>query len=237
MRVLALSTSTVRGSVALVQDDQILGADSYQDLEHAERIFGAVERTFAMASCSPSAPVGFACDIGPGSFTGVRVGVASAKGMALARAAPLAGVVSLQAMAAAAFAQGVACELDVVLAVIDAKKGEVFLAAYASDLRALLTPRHLPRQALPATVQALVERGGPGEGAAQPAPGKLVVTGEVATELPDVAALVVRGPALDLPDAAWIARVAASRLAAGGDFDPASVEPLYVRAPDAKPST
>src|SRR5262245_57876164 len=107
MRVLALSTSTARGSVALVEDDRVLGADSYQDLEgHAERIFGALERTFGMASVSPSAPVGFACDIGPGSFTGVRVGVASVKGIALARSAPLVGVVSLQAMAAAAFIEG-----------------------------------------------------------------------------------------------------------------------------------
>lgn len=228
MRLLALSTSTARGSVALVEDGRILGADFYQDLEgHAERIFGAVERTFAMASLSPSTPVGVACDIGPGSFTGVRVGVASAKGIALARAAPLVGVVSLQAMAAAAFVEGGACAGDAVLCAIDARKGEVFLAAYASDARILLAPCHLSRQAVPALVQQLARR----------EEGKLILAGEVLAELADLVPLVIRGQAFDLPDAAWIARLAASQLAAGGDFDPASVEPLYVRAPDAKPLT
>jgi hypothetical protein len=64
-----------------------------------------------------------------------------------------------------------------------------------------------------------------------------VLVGEVLAELDDVASLVVRAPALDLPDAAWIARVAAPRLAQGVDCDPAGVEPLYGRAPDAKPCT
>jgi tRNA threonylcarbamoyladenosine biosynthesis protein TsaB len=231
MRVLALSTSTARGSVALVEDGRVLGADGYQDLEgHAERVFAAVERAFAHASVPSSAPCGFACDIGPGSFTGVRVGVASAKGIALARAAPLVGVISLEAMAAAAFVEGGAQAEDIVLSTIDAKKGEVFVAAYGSDLRAVLPPRHVARQALPALAERLATE-------ASGAPRRLLITGEMATEFPALARFVARGPALDFPDAAWIGRLAWARLAAGGDFDPAAIEPLYVRAPDAKPLT
>ncbi len=78
--------------------------------------------------------------MGPGSFTGVRVGVASAKGIAFALGVPVVGVVSLEAMAAAAFAAGEAGAGDVVLAAIDAKKGEVYVAAYGAGGEALVAP-------------------------------------------------------------------------------------------------
>ena len=104
MRVLALSTSTPRGSAALVRDGEVVAAVAYVDLQgHAERIFEAVDAVLAQAGEPRSAVEGLGCDVGPGSFTGVRVGVASAKGMALGLGLPLAGVVSLEAMAAAAF--------------------------------------------------------------------------------------------------------------------------------------
>ena len=218
MNLLALSTSTPRGSVALLQDGDVITATSYVDLQgHAERIFEAIERVLSDAGVSRSSIDALACDVGPGSFTGVRVGVATTKGIALALGKPLVGVVSLQAMAAAAFAEGAAGPDDVVVAAIDAKKGEAFLAAYDASLDLLVAPSHRP-----ATAEAF---------AALPLAKPPVIVGEIAAQL----AIVRRSPAIDLPDARWIARLAWPRVGRDAATDAADLEPLYVRPPDTKP--
>jgi tRNA threonylcarbamoyladenosine biosynthesis protein TsaB len=228
MKLLALSTSTPRGSAALLDGDRVLAAVAYDDLRgHAERIFAAIDEVLAAAGVARGALGALGCDIGPGSFTGVRVAVASVKGIALALGVPAAGVGSLEAMAAAAFA-GPAAPGDLVVPVIDARKGELFLAAFdAPGAPPRLPPRHLPRAEVPAALDSLDALG---------AGGRLVIVGEVAEELPELRPHRARGPGLDFPDAAWIGRVAAGRLAAAAPPDLALLEPLYVRAPDAKPA-
>jgi tRNA threonylcarbamoyladenosine biosynthesis protein TsaB len=224
VNLVALSTSTPRGSAALVRDGALVAASAYADLQgHAERIFSALDAVLEQAGEPRGAIHAIACDIGPGSFTGVRVGIASAKGIALGLDIPVVGVVSLAAMAAAAFASGQAGPGDVVVAAVDAKKAEVFLAAYDAEGAEILAPCARARSA---------------EAFAIPAPpggGRVLVAGEVAVGLdlpPGV--VLLRGDALDLPDAGWIGRLAAARLGAGAG-DPAGVEPLYVRPPDAVP--
>ena len=223
MKILALSTSTPRGSAALVRDGEAVAAVAYADLQgHAERIFQAIDAVLEQAGERRGTLDAIACDVGPGSFTGVRVGVASAKGIAFGLGLPLAGVVSLEAMAAAAFGAGEAGAADVVLAAIDAKKGEVFLAAYGHDGAARLAPA-----ARPLAPEAFALE--------PPAGGRLVVVGEVAAGLALPAGVrLARGPALDLPDAAWVARLAAARVGSPADAD--TLEPLYVRPPDAVPA-
>jgi tRNA threonylcarbamoyladenosine biosynthesis protein TsaB len=225
MKILALSTSTPRGSAVVLEGDRVLGTGGYVDLQgHAERIFEAIDAALAAAGLDRAALAAIACDQGPGSFTGVRVGVASAKGIALGLGVPLAGVISLEAMAAAAFGEGAATADDVVLAAIDAKKDEVFLAAYALEggaVRALAPPRCEPRTAAALTI--------PGETR------RIVLVGEVVATIDPLPHGLLRAPALDLPDAVWVGRLAAIRLAAGEDGDPALLEPLYVRPPDAVP--
>jgi tRNA threonylcarbamoyladenosine biosynthesis protein TsaB len=224
VKLLALSTSTPRGSAAIVRDGEPVAEVAYVDLQgHAERLFEAIDAVLLRAGEARTSIDALACDVGPGSFTGVRVGVASAKGIALALGAPLIGVVSLEAMARAAFAEGAAGPTDVVIAAIDAKKGEAFVAAWDASGAELLAPCTRP---LGPT--ALLLPGVP--------PGRLVVVGEIAAglDLPP-GARFLRGPALDLPDAAWIGRLAAPRLLSGAGADAAEIEPLYVRAPDAIP--
>lgn len=224
MNLLALSTSTQRGSAAVFDDGASLATIAYADLKgHAERIFAAIDEALAKAHLHRAELSAVACDTGPGSFTGARVGVASVKGIALALGLPVVGVLSLEAMAAAAFGEDAAGEGDVVLAAMDAKKNEVFLAAYALEdgsLRAILPP--CCRAAQPEALTL------PGEER------RVVVIGEVAAAM-DLRLSIARGPALDLPDAAWVARLAAARLAKGAGVDPAALEPTYVRAPDAIP--
>jgi tRNA threonylcarbamoyladenosine biosynthesis protein TsaB len=225
VKVLALSTSTPRGSAALVRDGEVLATVVYVDLQgHAERIFEAIDAVLAQAGETRGAIDALACDVGPGSFTGVRVGVASAKGIALGLGLPLVGVVSLEAMAAAAFAAGEAGALDVVLAAIDAKKGEVFAAAYDIRGATLLAP----------CVRA---QGSQAFAMAAPPGGRVVVAGEVAAEIAlPAGARLARGVALDLPDAGWVGRLAAPRVGAPGEAGVDAVEPLYVRPPDAVPA-
>jgi tRNA threonylcarbamoyladenosine biosynthesis protein TsaB len=230
-RVLAVTTSSPRGGVALVEAGAVLGLAEYTDLAgHAEQLFGALDRALAAVAPAGSADRaaraglhGLVCDVGPGSFTGVRVGVASLKGIALATGLPLVGVGSLEAMASAAFRRGLVPAGALVLALLDAKKGEVFAAAYDAAGAEALAPRHLLRAEAAALVATL----------GRPA----VVVGAVASELEGLDASIVRDPATDLPHAAEIAVLGAERLARApaASLDPASLEPLYVRAPDAKP--
>ena len=229
MRLLAISTSTPRGSAAVFDGDRLLGASVYTDLAgHAERNFLAAAEALGAAGLTAASIEAFACDIGPGSFTGVRVGVAAAKGMAIGRAAPLAGVGSLEAMAADAFARGRAGPQDIVVAALDAKKQELFLAGFDAAGAVCWAPRHVPRAEVAALVLA-------GPGASLPSGGLLRVVGEVAAEDPALAPYLLRAPSTDLPDAVAVGRVALGRLLADGGFDPELVEPLYVRPPDAKP--
>jgi tRNA threonylcarbamoyladenosine biosynthesis protein TsaB len=154
------------------------------------------------------------------------VGVASAKGIALALTLPTAGVTSLEALAAAAFGDGRASPGDRVASVLDAKKGELFLAVFDASLAEILSPTHVPRAEAPDALRPLLELG------------RLVIVGEATSELASLGSSEPRHEGeppipLDLPDAAWVGRVAAKRLAAGGGQDPAVLEALYVRAPDA----
>lgn len=233
MSLLAVTTSTHRGGVALLEADRIVGSATYVDPKgHAEQLFGAIERALAGEAATPSALSearaglrALACDIGPGSFTGVRVGVASLKGLAVSMGLPLVGVGSLEVMAHAAFRLGLVPPGSVVLATLDAKKGEIFAGAYDQDGLEVLAPTH-------------VARGDAGTLLARLPPGSVSrVVGEIAADLPELEPLFVRDPATFLPDAAELARLAARRLASTVNADPALLEPSYVRAPDAKPMT
>src|SRR5262249_11430260 len=154
-----------------LEDGELLAEAPYEDLRgHAERVVAAVEGVFASAGRRREELSAVACDVGPGSFTGVRVGVSFAKGIALALDLPAVGVGSLEAMAAATFGTNRAVDGDAVVAVLDAKKGEVFLAAYARSGIAILPPQHVAREAAWRSIADVAEAW------------NLVVVGEIAAE-------------------------------------------------------
>ena len=236
MKVLALSTSTQRGSAAILENDRVLGTSGYADLGgHAERIFSAISEALDAAGVKQSDLGLIACDIGPGSFTGVRVGVATAKGLALGLSVPLVGVGSLEAMADAAFATGAAKAQDVVVALIDAKKHEFFLAAYDAMGHTRLAPMHLPVQIAADTVRTELSRN-------YQEAFEFCLVGEAGLVDPALESRVLRSERFDLPDAIAIGRLGWRRFALStegmdkaGAFDPSLIEPSYVRPPDAKP--
>lgn len=209
--ILAITTATPRCSVAIVERDRVLAELDYEDeMKHAERLFPTLDTLFAEAGRTRDQVTRVACDIGPGSFTGVRVGLASAKGIAMGLAVPLVGVGSLEAMCAAALA--LTPEAAIACALIDAKRGETFLAAYDRAGTEVLAPRHT----LTGEAAAQVERG-------------WTFCGRAAVR--EGTAPIVDHPQCELPSAVWIARLAAQRSEDTVD----GLEPVYVRAPDAKP--
>ena len=222
MRLLTIDTSTRIGSVAAIDGASVLcSLQSTEQTAHAERLLALVQAVLGQAGWSLADLELIASGMGPGSFTGVRVGMATAKGLASATGLPLLGVVSLEAMAEAARRlQGA----RPVLALLDAKKGEVFAAAYQPDGSRLAEPVHLPRARVTDWIGTLsAERS------------ELVACGEVASELELPGIHVVRDPASDLPSPPSIGVLAQQQWAEAPHSRLHDLEPLYVRPPDIQP--
>ena len=126
MKILALETATLAGGAALLDGGQVVGQSLLNiELTHSERLMAMVDRLLQDCGWQVDDLHGLAVSIGPGSFTGLRVGVATAKGLALALGIPVAAVPTLDAMAATLpFAEAPVCPL------LDARKGEVYLSRY-----------------------------------------------------------------------------------------------------------
>lgn len=221
VKLLSISTSTSQGSAAVLEDDRVLASVSYSDPHgHAERLFPMIDEVLRAAGVERASLDAVACDVGPGSFTGVRVGVASAKGIVLALNLKAIGVTSLEAVAAAAASKQEIESSDILVAALDAKKGELFLASFDASLKALLDPIHIPRGQVDEVLRSCALE-------AEARGGRVVLAGELAGEL-------------ELPDAAWIGRLAWPRLMnrVAHDAEPrddaAELEAVYVRPPDAK---
>ncbi len=225
MIILGISTSSPRGTVAIVRDAEVVARIAYDGgTSHAERLFAAIDQVMEHAAVTRADLTALACDVGPGSFTGVRVGVASAKGIVIGLGLPVIGIGSLEAMAFAATATAAGRE---VLAIVDARKGEVFAALYDDVLSATWGPVHVARDASATLVELATAH-------------RALAVGEIVAAL-DGFSPPPRSEALDLPDAASMALLAARRLASPSSgqaaecFDAADLEAIYVRAPDAKP--
>ena len=113
--ILAFDTATDRATSALVGDGEVLG----ERVSRASTLLADVDALVRQAGAHPRDITGLALGIGPGSFTGIRIGLAAARGLALALDVPAAGVSTLAALAAGA---------PGAIAVIDAKRHEVFVA-------------------------------------------------------------------------------------------------------------
>ena len=129
MRVLAVETSTLAGGVALVDGERLV-AEYVLDVSvtHSERLLAAVDRVLADARWAPRDLEGVAVSIGPGSFTGLRIGVSTAKGLGWALGVPIAAVPTLDAMAAA-----VPWAAMPVCPVLEARRDEVYACLYRQD--------------------------------------------------------------------------------------------------------
>lgn len=127
MLVLAFDTTTPDGSVALLSDGLLLGEVGTSGASsHSLRLFPAIDFLLRQLSLGVKDVDAFAVAAGPGSFTGIRVGLSTAKGLALAADKLIAAVSTLKALAL----KGHSEERQSVAAMVDARKGEVFAGLF-----------------------------------------------------------------------------------------------------------
>ncbi|ACK51815.1 peptidase M22 glycoprotease [Methylocella silvestris BL2] len=225
MKILAIDTALQAVSACVIDDED----PDFESLEtiamergHAEALLPLVDRVMARVEGGFSELGRVSVTVGPGSFTGLRVGLAAARAIGLACEIPVVGVSTLAALAAPLIIHQTPGPVAVA---IDARHGNVYFAAFESDGRALVTPRLASaREAAEALRQEERRRETTqlvGSGAALVAieAEKLGVAVEVTAE-----ALV--------PDIIFVAR-----LGLLGDPDLAPPRPLYLKAADAKPQS
>src|SRR5271168_173459 len=131
MRVLALDAATEACSVALLSGEESIGRYTEDGRPHAQQILGMVEAVLAEAQVSLSMLDCVAASIGPGAFTGVRISVAVAQGLAFGANLPVIPVTTLEALAYPLIQSGA----SQVLACLDARMGEVYWGCFALDAR------------------------------------------------------------------------------------------------------
>ena len=129
MLILAFETSAKAGSVALLDDSKLLG-ESYQNtgLTHSQTIMAMAQDLIAACGHTPQDIQAVAVAAGPGSFTGVRIGVAAAKGFAWGAEIPCYGVSTLEAMA-----QSLGIYDGYICPVMDARRSQVYNALFEAD--------------------------------------------------------------------------------------------------------
>ena len=220
MTLLAMDTGQAACSVALWHEGKIV-AHRYTAMPkgHAEILVPMIEEVQTETRFAFEDLDALAVTVGPGTFTGLRVGLATARGIAMASRKPLIGVTTLEAIAHAARMEAVSNDA-LLAAAFDARRDEIYLQCFAGDGSARTQPslvtldtcnEHVPSSDVPVLCVGtgavlLVER--------------LVGAGRDA----------VSAQAAPLPDARCVAEIAAAR----GVTEDRLPGPLYLRAPDAK---
>lgn len=220
MLILALDTALEACSVALHDleaDRTLVRLQERMARGHAEALIPMVERALDEAEVAISDVDAFAVTVGPGSFTGLRVGISAARGFGLATGKPVIGIPTLTVLAAPLLAQD---DRVPVAAAIDARHGNVYLQMIGAAGRVLVTPR---ATSVKDAARSIAN-----------GPVRLVGSGaRLLTEVwPSGERLPVEIQIETMPDPVWLARLA-------GVADPARSEPrpLYLRDADAKPQT
>lgn len=214
MNLIAIDTALEACSVAVtgagrqpVLSSEIVGRG------HAERLFGMIAEAMDEASLAFADLERIAVTVGPGSFTGLRVGIAAARGLALVVQCPVVGIGTLEVHAASA--RGLAGPVPV-LAVLDARRGEVYGQPFAADG----APTGDPAVASPEFFAAQIADG----------------TFLAGAGADIVAAALPPGPTVPIvhrrlaPDIRVLAEIAFT-----AEVPSAAPRPLYLRSPDAKP--
>lgn len=226
MKILAFDTTMQACSASLNDTDKEAGQHSvYEALErgHAEAIVPMIESVMSVGECTYQELDCIAVTLGPGAFTGVRVGVATARGLGLSLDVDVYGLSSLHVMAAGVKARAdddFLSEFDRIVIAADARRGEIYVQSF--DLRC--TPLCEPEAIVPEQISDYTGAD------------KTFIAGNAGPLLEDVIPdgenQIVFGYSDLLPDAQNMGHLVIS-----GSGLKDSLSPLYLRAPDAKPQS
>lgn len=224
MLILAFETSAKAGSVALLQDGVLLG-ESYQNtgLTHSQTLMAMAESMLMQCGKTPQQVEAVAVAAGPGSFTGVRIGVAAAKGFAWGNNIPCYGVSTLEAMA-----ENLAVYSGYVLPVMDARRSQVYTALFRADggnLTRIMEDSAISLEELGETIKKL------------DLPVFLVGDGSILcyNTLKDQCKALILPPEHRMHQrAAGVALVAGKKIAAGEPGDGKALKPNYLRLSQAE---
>ena len=232
MHVLALDTTTRDGSVALVDEHHVIDerrGDAVRS--HAERLPGELVRLAGAHGLAISEIDLFAVASGPGSFTGLRIGIATIQGLALTTGRRIVAVSALEALAEST----ASTPATFVAAWMDARRHDVFTALYRITDAAAFSPERLVEVEEPivgnpaATLTRWRNR---------MRDASVMFVGDGAVLYADAISSCASAGWQVLPQvpllAGAIGRMAAARAERGDTIDPAAVHPLYVRRPDAE---
>jgi tRNA threonylcarbamoyladenosine biosynthesis protein TsaB len=222
MYILGIETATKTGGVAIVSEAGVLAEYTLNiEVTHSERLMSTVDRVLKDTGFTLANVDGFGVSIGPGSFTGLRIGLATIKGLAFATGKPVAAVPTLKALAwNIPFSRYPVCPL------LDARKSEVYAALFRHDGSDY-------DQEMPETVISLAEMAGTmnrdilftGEGAR-------LFAGEIEKIFGDRAHFASLSSTA--PSAASVAEIALMMLKAGQQTMPDALVPMYIRRPEAE---
>ncbi len=222
MLILGIETSTKTGSVAVVSEDGVVAQYSLNiEVTHSERLMATVDRVLRDTGLGMANMDGFAVACGPGSFTGLRIGISAVKGLALATGRPVAAVPTLQALA-----WNVPHAAFPVCPLLDARKNEVYAALYRFEGAALV--QTMPEAAIP--IADLAGR----------LPDNVLFTGEAARLYRREIEKQFGGRALfaplasAVPSAATVAEIGLDMIKSGKTADADVLTPVYIRRPEAE---
>ncbi|WP_278834627.1 tRNA (adenosine(37)-N6)-threonylcarbamoyltransferase complex dimerization subunit type 1 TsaB [Mitsuokella multacida] len=224
MSILAIDTATQVSSVAVASADKLAAELTMQaKLTHSETLMPHIKEVLRMANVRKEQLEGIAVSIGPGSFTGLRIGLAAAKAMAYALDLPIVGVSTLKALAYHYPVPGIR-----IVSLLDAQKGNAYRESYEWEEGTLMVVN--PVEVLP-IAEILAECAESGR--------ETVVLGDIAARRirgkVDLPANVTVAPAhLVMPRAACVAMLGLQELAAGHTDNVMNMEPVYIRRSEAE---
>ena len=214
MKVLGLDSAGSQCAVAVLDGERVASVRAEAMLHgQAERLVPLIAETLAAAAVTPAALDLIAVTTGPGSFTGIRIGLAAARGLALATGRPAIGIGVLDAYAAAV--PPPARQARTLIVAVESKRDEFYLQAFTAAGTALAPPAQVHPRDLAAWLPA----------------GPLLLAGDAAARLQAQLAGhdFVMAPGAQSVDAVWVARLGRAQ-ANGGAVEPP--RPFYLRAPD-----
>lgn len=220
--ILAIDTTSGSTGVALAAGGRVLASSVVEKpYRHSENLFSRIEEVLKEAGMGKGDLTGIAVTRGPGSFTGLRVGLATAKGLAYGLGVPLAGVSSLLAQAEPELGPG-----KITAPLFDAKKNQIYAAAYDRDGRALVAEKAWNPEDFAMELTKLE--------------GPVVLLGSGLKPFGALLAQRLGSQALFAPEEKWnidpaaVARLGLAEFEAGRMADPSLVEPVYLRRSEAE---